>query len=74
VCQLVGAVLRAVVGAGVGGVAVGTVGLLLLVVDRHEVLHVHCLLPFLVSADAHRCQAKTSKEFLTLKHVCEDKE
>ena len=61
--QLVGAVLRAVVGAGVGGIAVGTVGLLLLVVDWHEVLHVHGLLPLLVSADAHRCQAKTTKEY-----------
>jgi hypothetical protein len=64
VLQLVGAVLRAVVGAGVGGVAVGTVGLLLLVVDWHEVLHVHGLLPLLVSADAHRCQAKKSMDYI----------
>ena len=56
---VVWAVLRSVVGAGVGGIAVGTVGLclLLLVVNGHQVLHIHGIFSFLVSSDADRCQA-----------------
>ena len=57
---IVGAVLGPVVRAGVGGVSVWTIWLLglLLMVNRHQVLHVHRVLAFLVSPDAHGGQAE----------------
>ena len=59
---VVGSVLRSIVGPGVGGVSirsrVSVSSLLLLVVDRHEVLHVHRVLPLLVRPDADRRQAE----------------
>ena len=57
---IVGAVLGPVVRAGVGGVSVWTIWLLglLLMVNRHQVLHVHRVLALLVSPDAHGGQAE----------------
>ena len=56
---VVRAVLRSVVRAGVGCVTVWSVwlSLLLLMVDRHQVLHVHGVLPLLVCPDADSGQA-----------------
>ena len=56
---VVGSVLAPIVRSGVGRIAVGSVGvLLLLVVDWHEVLHVHRVLPLLVGPDADGGQAE----------------
>ena len=56
---VVGPVLAPVVRPRVGSIAVRSVGiLLLLVVDRHKVLHVHGVLPLLVGADADGGQAE----------------
>ena len=56
---VVGPVLAPVVRPRVGSIAVRSVGiLLLLVVDRHEVLHVHGVLPLLVGPDADGRQAE----------------
>ena len=55
---VVGSVLRSIVRSRVGGVTIGTVGVLLLVVDRHQVLHVHGVLLLLVGPDAHSRQAE----------------
>ena len=56
---VVGSILAPIVRSGVGGISVWSVGvLLLLVVDWHEVLHVHGILPFLVCPDADSSQAE----------------
>ena len=56
---VVGSILAPIVRSGVGGVSVRSVRvLLLLVVDWHEVLHVHGVLPLLVGADADGGQAE----------------
>ena len=56
---VVGSILAPIVRSGVGRIAVGSVGvLLLLVVDWHEVLHVHGVLPLLVGPDADGRQAE----------------
>ena len=56
---VVGPVLASIVRSGVGGIAVWSIGvLLLLVVDRHEVLHVHGVLPLLVGPDTDGGQAE----------------
>jgi len=59
---VVRSVLRSIVGPRVGSVSirsrVSVSSLLLLVVDRHEVLHVHGVLPLLVRPDADRRQAE----------------
>ena len=62
---VVRSVLRSIVGPGVGGVSIGSrvsvSSLLLLVIHRHEVLHVHRVLPLLVRPDADRRQAEQDR-------------
>ena len=62
---VVGPVLRAIVGSGVGGISIGSrvpiPALLLLVVDGHEVLHVHGVLPLLVCPNADRGKAEQDR-------------
>merc|ERR1719376_1761211 len=60
---VVRAVLRSVVWPGIGCIPVWAIGLglLLLVVDWHQVLHVHGVLPFLVGPDADRGEAKQDR-------------
>lgn len=60
---VVRAVLRSVVRPGVGSVPVRAVGLglLLLVVDWHQVLHVHGVLSLLVGPDADRGEAEQDR-------------
>jgi len=57
---VVRSILGAIVRSRVGSIAIGTIGLLgsLLVVDRHQVLHVHRVLPLLVCPDADRGEAE----------------